>query len=195
MPRVARGPESRGRVRSLSDDERRRLLDECRQSANRYLYPVVLLALSTGARRGELLSLTWPQADLSRALIVLHETKNSDRRVLPLAGPALAAVRELAKVRRLDTALVFPRENGQVPVDITGAFNSAVERAGMEDFRFHDLRHSCASYLAMSGASLAEIAEVLGHRTLLMVRRYAHLSEAHTAGVVARMNEWIFPGG
>ena len=64
--------------------------------------------------------------------------------------------------------------------------------AKIENFRFHDLRHSAASYLAMNGASLAEIAEVLGHKTLQMVKRYAHLSEAHTAKVVAKMNESIF---
>ena len=64
--------------------------------------------------------------------------------------------------------------------------------AGITDFRFHDLRHSAASYLAMSGATLVEIAEVLGHRTFEMVRRYAHLSESHTSNVVARMNSRIF---
>ena len=72
------------------------------------------------------------------------------------------------------------------------AWAYAVKRAGITDFRFHDLRHSAASYLAMSGASLMEIAEVLGHKTLSMVKRYAHLSEAHTAKVVARMNQAIF---
>ena len=71
------------------------------------------------------------------------------------------------------------------------AFDNAVERAGITDFRFHDLRHSAASYLAMNGASLMEIAAVLGHKTLQMVQRYAHLSDAHTAGVVARMNQSI----
>ena len=65
-------------------------------------------------------------------------------------------------------------------------------RAGVKNFRFHDLRHSAASYLAMSGASLPEIAAVLGHKTYQMVKRYAHLSEQHTAGVVASMNKKIF---
>ena len=75
---------------------------------------------------------------------------------------------------------------------IIQAWIYAVKRAGLVDFRFHDLRHSAASYLAMNGASLMEIAEVLGHKTLAMVKRYAHLSEAHTAGVVSRMNQAIF---
>ena len=74
----------------------------------------------------------------------------------------------------------------------TRAWHKARKRAGIDDFRWHDLRHSAASYLAMNGASLAEIAEILGHKTLAMVKRYAHLSEAHTARVVERMNERIF---
>ena len=96
-----------------------------------------------------------------------------------------------AKVRRLDTDLVFPRADGQAPLDIRSAWETALKHANLHDFRFHDLRHSAASYLAMSGASLAEIAEVLGHKTLAMVQRYAHLSGQHTARVVARMNEAV----
>ena len=72
------------------------------------------------------------------------------------------------------------------------AWDNAVETAKIENFHFHDLRHTCASYLAMNNASLAEIAEVLGHKTLQMVKRYAHLSEQHTLSVVERMNEKIF---
>ena len=66
--------------------------------------------------------------------------------------------------------------------------------AAIENFRFHDLRHSAASYLAMGGASLAEIAEILGHKTLQMVKRYSHLSNAHVSSVVSKMNEQIFGG-
>ncbi len=77
-------------------------------------------------------------------------------------------------------------------LDMRTAWEAAVKRTKITNLRFHDLRHSCASYLAMGGASLAEIAEVLGHKTLAMVKRYAHLSDTHTAGVVAKMNEKIF---
>jgi site-specific recombinase XerD len=95
-------------------------------------------------------------------------------------------------VRRIDTQLVFPDRTGTKPLSIREAWKHAVQHAEISDFRFHDLRHSAASYLVMSGASLAEIAEILGHKTLSMVKRYAHLSEAHTARVVARMNAAIF---
>jgi integrase len=96
-----------------------------------------------------------------------------------------------AKVRRLDTVLVFPSTSTKRR-RIRDAWEYAVKRANIADFRFHDLRHTFASYLAMNGASLLEIAEVLGHKTLAMVKRYAHLSEAHTRGVVERMNRAVF---
>jgi integrase len=190
---IRRPRNSQARVRFLADEERVRLLDACKTSRNPYLYTVVVLALSTGARKMELLSLTWPDVDLRRGMITLHATKNRDRRALPLTGYALELMREHAKVRKITTDFVFPGREG--PAAIDAAWASARAQSGIEDFRFHDLRHSCASYLAMNGASLAEIAEVLGHRTLEMVRRYTHLSEQHTTGVVARMNARIFGGG
>jgi len=116
-------------------------------------------------------------------------------RGVPLAGLALERVKEHARIRRrLDTPLLFPGNNPGKPVDLRAPWNTAVKRAGLVDFRFHDLRHSAASYLAMNGASLNEIAAVLGHKTLAMVQRYAHLSESHKAGVVERMNAAIFGG-
>jgi integrase len=180
-------------VRFLDDAERERLLTACRESASPDLYPAVLLALSTGARQQEIIGLRWPQVDLARRMATLHETKNGERRVLPLAGPALDLLRERAKVRRIDSDLVFPgRTDPTKPVDLRTPFETALKRAGIADFHWHDLRHTAASYLAMNGASLAEIAEILGHKTLAMVKRYAHLSEAHTASVVEKMNARYF---
>jgi len=194
MQRVRRLREPRGRVRCLSDEERRRLLVACQASHhNPCLYPVVLLALSTGARKQETLSLTWRDVDLRRAQLTIEHSKNGERRTLPLAGRALQTVQALAKVRRIDTPLLFPRADGRAPLDLRYAFHQALRAAGIPDFRFHDLRHTFSSYIAMNGASLLEMAEALGHKTLAMVKRYAHLSEAHTAGVVARMNAAMFP--
>lgn len=192
LAKVSKLKEPRGRVRFLSDDERERLLAACREEPGRDLYDAVVLSLSTGARKMEIMSARWGQVDFSRATLTLEHTKNGERRVLPLASLALELMRERSKVRRIDTDLVFPNRNGTGPVELRYAFIRALERAGIEDFHWHDLRHSCASYLAMNGATLAEIAEVLGHKTLQMVKRYAHLSEAHTAGVVARMNVHVF---
>lgn len=192
--KVTRLREPHGRVRFLSDDERTRLLDACKQSESAYLYILVVLALSTGARKMEILSLKWQDVDLPRGVITLHETKNGERRALTLTSLALELMLQHAKVRRLHCDFVFPAHSLKKPIDITTPWETALKRAEIKDFRFHDLRHSAASYLAMSGASLAEIAEILGHKTLQMVKRYAHLSEAHTSRVVARMNEKIFGG-
>jgi integrase len=192
LRKVTKMKEPRGRVRFLSDDERKNLLAACKKSDSPCLYIVVVLALSTGARRMELLGLHWKDVDFTRGVITLHQTKNGERRVLPLAGHALELVKEHSKIRQLNSDLVFPGKNLKDPVDVRTPWETALKRAEINDFRFHDLRHSAASYLAMNGASLAEIAEILGHKTLQMVKRYAHLSDSHTSKVVASMNEKIF---
>lgn len=190
MRKVRKPTEPRGRVRFLSDDERERLLSACRESDNPYLYPAIVLALSTGMRKGELMGLAWADVDMPGGRITLHETKNGERRVVPLVGHALEAVRAIP--RHIDTRLLFPGRNPRKPMDLRAPWEAALKRAGISDFRWHDLRHSCASYLAMTGATPGEIAEALGHKSLVMVKRYSYLSEAHTAGVVGRMTARIF---
>lgn len=192
LRKVRRPAEPKGRARFLSENERAALLKSCRESSRPSLYAIVVLALSTGARRNEILSLKWQHIDFNRNVITLFDTKNKDTRLAPLTGLALELIKEQRNIPRIDTDYVFPAKRGDKPVDIRKAWDKALKAAKIEDFRFHDLRHSAASYLAMNGASLAEIAEVLGHKTLQMVKRYAHLSEAHTAGVVERMNNKIF---
>lgn len=184
--------EPRGRVRFLSEVERKALLEAC-MAHSHPLHTIVVLALSTGARQSELLTLRWPQIDLDRGLIYLLKTKTDQRRALPLTGLAKALVEYL---RTYDgTDLLFPsRRNRKKPIDIHTVFRAALAAAEITDFRFHDLRHSAASYLAMNGATLAEIAHVLGHKTLAMVQRYAHLTDQHTVVAVERMNERIFGG-
>jgi len=193
LHKVAKLKEPRGRVRFLDDDERAALMNACKESQCPYLYMIVTLALSTGARFNEIMSLKWSDVDITRKAIILHDTKNNERRVLPLAGHALDLFKDHSKIRRIDSALVFPSlHDAKKPFNIRTSWNTAVKNAKLQNFKFHDLRHSAASYLAMNGASLAEIAEVLGHKTLQMVKRYAHLSEAHTSKVVASMNKKIF---
>ncbi len=190
--KIKKRPEPRGRSRFLSDVERDALLEACKDAPYPYTYLIVVLAISTGMRKGEILNIRWSDVDLERGQIVLHETKNKERRVVPLTGRALALVLEHRKIRRIDTDMLFPSQRGDKAYEIKRSWEGALKRAGIENFRFHDLRHSAASYLAMNGASLAEIAEVLGHKTLAMVKRYAHMSDAHTSSVVASMNERIF---
>jgi integrase len=182
----------RGRVRFLSPEERVKLLAACQTDVNKALYPVVIIAVSTGARLSEITNLTWKDIDFRRNTMVLEETKNGDRRCVPLPRHVIQLLKEQDKVRRLDTHLLFPRTDGKKPVDLRKPFTRAATAAGLEDFHFHDLRHTAASYLAMSGASLLEIAAILGHKTLSMVQRYAHLTQQHTSNVIERMNEDVF---
>jgi len=189
MKKVKKPKEPRGRVRFLGDEERERLFLACINSENRLLYPIVLLAVSTGMRMGEVTGIKWADVDMNKGRIILHETKNGERRAVPLVGRALDTIKEHSKVRRLNSEYMFPSRNGQKPAHIRNAWDKAIAEAEIEDFHFHDLRHSTASYLAMNGASLAEIAEVLGHKTLAMVKRYAHLSDSHVSGVLEDMNK------
>jgi integrase len=159
------------------------------------LYVCVILALSTGMRQGELMNLKWSDVNLKDRYIILHETKNGERRRVPLSGHALELLQEHSKVRRLDTPLLFPSaRHPDKPIDLRRSFNNALERAGINDFHWHDLRHCTASYLAMNGANLAAIAEILGHKTLSMVKRYSHLSDGHVSLVIESMNAKIFGG-
>ena len=191
--KVTRPTEPVGRVRWLDDDERVRLLDACKESSSQWLYMCVILALSTGMRLNELMGLKWQDVNLKEGFLILHKTKNGTRRRVPLSGLGLLLLNEHGKIRRLDTPLLFPSiANSQKPIDIRSAFKYAMERAEVKDFHWHDLRHCTASYLAMNGASLAEIAEILGHKTLSMVKRYAHLSDGHVSSVIESMNAKIF---
>jgi integrase len=190
--RVSKEREPEGRVRYLSDEERERLLAACQASPLKELELIVLLALTTGMRRGEILGLRWADVDLKRRMAVLHKTKNRERRAVPLVPRVAQLLEAHAKVRRLDTQLVFPLEGKDRAIDPAHWFVQACRAAKVAEFRFHDLRHTAASYLAMSGATPPEIAAVLGHKTLAMVKRYAHLSDSHVGGVVERMTNKFF---
>jgi integrase len=187
---VSKPKEPRGRVRYLDDQERHALLDACRSSKSCYLYPIVLLGITTGMRLGEIRSLRWGDINFKENSMLVHQTKNDERRSVSLVNPARETLKELAKVRQIKSDLVFPsRINANQPIDIRKPWESALKRSGVQDFRFHDLRHTTASYLAMSGASLLEIADILGHKNLQMVKRYAHLSDPHTHKVLDSMSK------
>ena len=192
--------EPKGRERYLKKDELERLLESCKTSRNQLLYPFVLLALSTGMRYSEIANLyrvmpnpepigtAWGVVELERSRIVLYQTKNDEKRVIPLAGRANDALTRVFVSG--DSPLLFPSpKDDSRPLAFRTAFGNAAKAAAIDNFRFHDLRHTCASYLVMDGASLAEVAEILGHKTLQMVKRYAHLSDSHVAGVLEKMNE------
>jgi len=191
---ISKPREAQGRIRFLSDDERGRLLAVCNSSESVHLFTIVTLALSTGRRKGEILGLKWENIDLQKRRITLFRTKNNEVRVVPLVGKAYEQIRDLylkCEPESQDLAFISPNNPTQ-SISIRTAWETALKRAKIEKFRFHDLRHSTASYLAMNGASLLEISEILGHKTLQMVKRYSHLSEDHKAVVLEKMNEKVF---
>ena len=173
--------EPRGRDRHLSDDEITALLSAAKESDHPHLYALVLTALSTGARRGEIMGLSWADVDLTKGRALLHHTKNTDKRTLVLVPRVVEELRRIQKVRRIDTDLVFanPNNGKRTYQRIEDAWRAARAEAKLKDFRFHDLRHTFASRMAMDGKTLQEIAGALGHRTLAMVQRYAHLTDSH----------------
>lgn len=178
--RITKPSESKGRVRFLSDDERTALLNACKPHDDLYL--AVVLALSTGARQAEIMTLRYGQIDFGRGVITLHETKNGETRSLPLVSSAFAMLKERAKVRSLNDNRVFPptsRAKKSQCLDLRQPWDKAIKEAGIVNFHWHDLRHTAASYLAMDGVSLVEISKILGHRTMQMVSRYSHLSDGH----------------
>jgi integrase len=187
--KVAKLKEPRGRVRFLDDDERGRLFAACRDSKSRLLYPIVLLAVATGMRKGEIRTLRRSQVDFDRGVITLHETKNDERRIVPLSPAILDALRERGFDQARPGDLLFPNTSGAAPIEIDKAWNTALNKSGITHFRFHDLRHTAASYMAQGGATSIDIATVLGHKTLSMVKRYAHLGDSDVKHVIVRMNE------
>lgn len=178
--RINKPKENAGRVRFLSEEELPLLLCSCRKHPNLYL--AVILSLVTGARQEEIMSLHWSQIDFKRKAITLLKTKNGERRTLPAVGEAFDLLQERSKVRSLSDDRLFPPTKlakKSEYLDLRQPWEAAREESGVEDFKWHDLRHTAASYLVMNGISLAEVAKILGHKTLTMVLRYAHLSPAH----------------
>jgi len=187
--KISKPKISNGRTRFLNDDEKERLLSACRESESKGLHPIVILALSTGMRRGEIMNLKWGDIDLGRGSILLQTTKNGDRRFVPLVEMALDLLRSKYANQSVDS-LVFPAPHSpHKPIDIRSAWETALSKANIFNFRFHDLRHTAASYLAMNQTSLLEIGTLLGHKTVQMTKRYAHLSNAHIYSAAKILNE------
>jgi len=184
---ITKRAEGSGVVRFLSDDERKALLAACRASDDPNINCAVMLALATGARRGNIYALRWEDVDLDRLTLHFRDTKNGEPRRVPIVGPAVATLRAHFDRDPTKTGWVFKGRSDDAPANLDGPWSKVRAAAGLLDFRFHDLRHTTASYLTMNGASLAEVAEALGHRTLVMARRYSHMTGDHTRGVLERM--------
>jgi integrase len=169
--------ETDGRTRFLSDNERTALLAACKASRWPKLYLLVSLALVTGARRADLIERRWRDIDFQSRRATVARTKNGQPKVMPLT---LEVIQELMKFRGEPDELVFAGERlPDKPAHFRSHWERALAQARVHDFRFHDLRHTTASMLAANGATLAQIAEVLGHKSINVTRRYSHLCIDH----------------
>lgn len=180
--------EPHGRIRYLTDDERERLLGECQHSKSSMLYPVVLTALYTGMRKGELQSLTWNDVDFNAKvpIITVRQTKTNEPRHIPISKHLMPSARTLRN-RHPDSFYVFSKPDGSPYGNWRKAFSNACSRAYVEDFRFHDLRHTFASYLGMAGYNAFVIKALLGHKTLAMSARYTHIADSQLQMAVDRI--------
>jgi len=185
---LAHRTEDNKRVRWLEPDERMRLLHACDVSGWPRLGLLVRFLLGTGCRLGEAMALRWCDVDLAERTAYLEHTKNGSARVLTLPAPVVA---ELKKHRAIGVGLVFGADpkpgQEQRPFTFRKHWNKARIEAGMPDLRLHDLRHDAASQLAMAGATLLEIGEVLGHRSEQTTKRYSHLSTEHKRALTDRV--------
>jgi integrase len=176
------------RLRYLSPEECQKLLavcDELTEKTKHYahLKPIITMALNTGMRKGEILGLKWSNLDMRNGLILLEQTKNGERREIPINQTVTDMLKALP--RRIDGGPVFrSAQGGDLPGDIKHGFATACKNAELTDFHFHDLRHTFASQLVMQGVDLRTVSELLGHKDIKMTMRYAHLAPAHKAKAV-----------
>jgi len=158
------------RLQILTRDKLHRLIDRSRPS----LKPIIVVAATTGMRVSEILNLKWKDVDFANGFIRVQMSKNSDPRNVPFDSLTEEMLRELKKGRRHED-YVFARKNGDRILSVREAFKAACKRAGITNFRFHDLRHTAASFFAAGGCDIVTLQHILGHKTLAMTQRYAHL--------------------
>ncbi|WP_448248973.1 tyrosine-type recombinase/integrase [Thalassotalea agariperforans] len=175
--------EDNARCRYLSQKERIELLKVSKKSYWNKLYLLVLLALTTGARRGDLIKLKWSDIDFKNNNALVETSKNGEPRVLPLTNDVL---NELLKFREVGCNYIFnhPSKMNAYFKNFDGAWRQALKQAQIENFKFHDLRHTAASYLAMANVQIGQIADILGHKTLDVTKRYIHLSTEYKSQVI-----------
>jgi len=174
--------ENNGRLRYLFLEEIIRLIDCCPP----HLKPIVITAVCTGLRKGEIVNLKWDDVDFRNRILYIETTKNGEKREVAMND---YLTETLKSIKRNDVSLyVFCDKEGKPYYDFRKSFATALEKAGIKDFRFHDLRHSFASNLIMKGVDLTTVRELLGHKSIDMTLRYSHLSPDHKSKAVKVMD-------
>jgi integrase len=164
------------RVRFLMPDDVQKLLSNCAD----HLKPIVTVAVHTGMRKGELLSLNWDQVNFEQGIISLLDTKNHKRRDISMNETVKATLTGMER----KGSYVFSAEDGGSFGDVRRSFETALRRSGIQDFRFHDLRHTFASNLVMESVDIVTVMELMGHKDLTMTLRYTHLAPNHKTKAV-----------
>jgi integrase len=184
MERLKFLPENNARLHYLSMEECDKLLEACFAS---HMKALVTMALHTGMRRGEILNLKWHDIDLNSGSIIIRDSKNGQPRHVPMDS----AVRDLLSgyIPTSGSSHVFPSASGARRSTVQKAFRNARIRAGMPDLHFHDLRHTFASHWVMSGGDIYVLKDILGHKSIVMTQRYAHLSPTYKRTMVDRMEK------
>lgn len=193
MSRVDKPRKSKGIVRFLSNSEKTELIKLCKEHSEK-LYLFVILAMFSGGRYSEILNLTVENIDFNNEMIYYVDTKNGEDRGIPLYTKVIELLKNYIEENKIESGHIFIGRKNSNAAYLKGAFEKVVKSSTIENFRFHDLRHTYASYLAKSGATLLEVAELMGHKNLNQVKIYAHLTRKHTSKLVRKMsaNEWDF---
>ena len=192
--KIEKPKQAQGRKRVLDEVEQKRLLQACEESGSKDLFLVVALALGTGMRKGEIMSLRWKDINFSdeKAIIFLEKTKNGRPRSILITGLLLNLLQNRRANQRGDS-LLFPSPNcPSRPIDIRSAWEKALDKAGIEGFVFHGLRHQAASCAATIENNPLVIGELLGHETLQMTRHYVHLPSVHMHAMVEALQTKVF---
>jgi len=188
--------EPPGRVRYLIKEEIEALLKAINQlprGCGEYLRPIVVLALNTGMRKGEILNLKWKDIDLEGRKITIIKSKNNQVRIIPIND---TLYHELKKIKRESCdEFVFSNRNGDPFGNVRKSFERALKIANITDFTFHDLRHTFASHLVMSGCNLRAVQQLMGHKDIKMTMRYSHLSKEHLQEAVSKLDLLWTPYG
>lgn len=179
--------EENKRTRFLNDKERKALLSACKKAPNPMLYDIVMMGLCTGMRSSEITNLTWEHVDLKNRWLFVDKSKNKEKRGIYITDEAYDVLSKRFEKRDPEKKWVFPSDSVDKPYEFRKLWNKALEEAGVEDFQFHDLRHTFASYMAIDGVSPLIIKKITGHKQLSSLQRYTHLMKDHTAEAISNM--------
>ena len=192
--RLIKLKENPGRDRVLTEDEITRLLASSRQSKSLYLYCIILLSLTTGARQGEILNLHWKHINFENKIAYIKESKNGRPRSVALCDPVIVELKQLYQKRDPFKTRVFASKTAFGKIDIKKAWQHALKRADIADCRAHDMRHTFCTYASALGASNLQLQTATGHRTLNMLLHYTHMDVEVTKQFSNQISDQILKG-